>query len=457
MFALGVDAVKVAIPQARVSRVTQQDQGIRQRLEPALNGGLQSLVGLRVVVHHQRDGVYGHDLHQGIVKDLAQIGAVAPADLAEVVDQGSIEERELLVHAFEVTSHVIEGVFPELSDEEPAGTELFVHHGDELAQELLAVMLDGIEADTLERQLLGDPFSPVQSIVDHFLVVVVNVRAHEEIAKVGQHRRIQPQESGSILVALLGVDVSVVGPAFRLVAEDLENASLFVTGVVVDAAEVVPMPLHLAVLLLAAGEGEAHPCLDLVRVADVLVAVLLIDLNGLARLLLVRGELVVQHSVEIEADARLLCGGSELEELFLGAPLGRDAALLVELAQVVQIVDVISIPRSGGALASARTGFCQTAGRMRVSCACYLRWRDPDVVHSPFLEIGDGLLESHPVLLIRGYVPLEALQHGHVLRRGFLFFRHLERRAYQGTSRKIAEWQKRGEYGKCDSDRNMKG
>ena len=55
-----------------------------------------------------------------------------------------------------------------------------------------------------------------------------------------------------------------------------------------------------------------------------------------------------------------------------------------------------------------------------------LRWRNPDVIDAPFLELRDVLVEPGPVFLVGGHIPFEALQHRHVLRGGLLFLGHLE-------------------------------
>lgn len=62
-----------------------------------------------------------------------------------------------------------------------------------------------------------------------------------------------------------------------------------------------------------------------------------------------------------------------------------------------------------------------------------LPWRDPDVVDPVLLELGNVLLKTRPVLLICRDIPLEALQHRHVLRCGLLF-RHVELSSHASTS-----------------------
>ncbi len=114
----------------------------------------------------------------------------------------------------------------------------------------------------------------------------------------------------------------------------------------------IPVILRLAVLVSATGEVEANPGINLILTADFLVAVVGIDLDSLALLAMVGAKLVIEHSIPVETDALLLGCVGELEELLLGAPFGGDGALLVELAQIVQIIDVVAITFRARGLAS---------------------------------------------------------------------------------------------------------
>lgn len=122
--------------------------------------------------HHGTDWC---GLHERVVKDLAHVRAVALANLAEVVDERGVEQRKLPPHAVEVALHVLEAVLPELADDKPARAVRLVHVGDEPAQKVLAVVLDGVEAEPLERQLGGQPLSPVEDVLLDLWVVVVEI------------------------------------------------------------------------------------------------------------------------------------------------------------------------------------------------------------------------------------------------------------------------------------------
>jgi hypothetical protein len=74
---------------------------------------------------------------------------------------------------------------------------------------------------------------------------------------------------------------------------------------------------------------------------------------------------------------------------------------LVELAQVVQVVDVIAVALWAGGFAAGR---------------------EPDVLDADGGELGDFGNQALPVLVVGGNVPLEALEEGVVLRRGLLLW-----------------------------------
>lgn len=58
--------------------------------------------------------------------------------------------------------------------------------------------------------------------------------------------------------------------------------------------------------------------------ADILVPVFLVDLDGLALFSVVGGKLVVQDGVPVQAHALLLGCAGELQQLVFGPPFGAD-------------------------------------------------------------------------------------------------------------------------------------
>lgn len=78
-----------------------------------------------------------------------------------------------------------------------------------------------------------------------------------------------------------------------------------------------------------------------------LLAVIGVDFDDVAFFLLVGGGFVVEDCVPVEADAGFFGGGGEGEEFVFGAPFCCYAALLVEFAEVVEIVDVVAVALGG--------------------------------------------------------------------------------------------------------------
>jgi hypothetical protein len=73
---------------------------------------------------------------------------------------------------------------------------------------------------------------------------------------------------------------------------------------------------------------------------------------------------------------------------------------LVELAEIVEVVDVIAVAFGGGSLAT---------------------WWKPDGVDANSLQFRDGANETLIVFVVGWDVPFEGLKEGVVFGRGFLF------------------------------------
>lgn len=87
----------------------------------------------------------------------------------------------------------------------------------------------------------------------------------------------------------------------------------------------------------------------------------------------------------------------------------------MELAKVVEVVYVVAVALIGGSL----TADCSCQGAIEHTGDAVQRdsspWRNPDVIDSPLLEVGNMFFESNPVFLVSRDIPLESLHHGHVL------------------------------------------
>lgn len=113
---------------------------------------------------------------------------------------------------------------------------------DEFPLEISRVVLNSIQPHPIQRQLGSNPFAPSENILSDFCVGVVHISEHQKV-----------------VVAVLVADIW--RPAF-VGSDDLVDGVLSPRIVPVDAAEMVPVVFHRAVLVAAAGEVVAHPAFD---------------------------------------------------------------------------------------------------------------------------------------------------------------------------------------------------
>ena len=115
-----------------------------------------------------------------------------------------------------------------------------------------------------------------------------------------------------------------------------------IEAVVIHRIEVPPVPVHAGVQLLTAWEVETRPGPDRACIAEGVVTVGWIEGNGFEILLEVRGHLVVEHGIGVHLKTQIptLLHGRQI--LILGAVLGTHGALLIELAEVEQVVGAIA-------------------------------------------------------------------------------------------------------------------
>jgi len=81
--------------------------------------------------------------------------------------------------------------------------------------------------------------------------------------------------------------------------------------------------------------------LNIIEVADDPRPVVIIDFLDLESFPFVRAELVVQDRIHIYDNVMFLGGFGEFEEFFLSSVLCPNPALLVKLAEVVDVVDIV--------------------------------------------------------------------------------------------------------------------
>lgn len=108
---LAAAAVQVAVEDARVAVGAEEDERVRERLEPRRDPVLQRLADLRVVVVDERDGVNGAALHERAVKHLAEVVVLGSvAGLLEVALEGRVKARKLRAEAVDVRGERVDRI-----------------------------------------------------------------------------------------------------------------------------------------------------------------------------------------------------------------------------------------------------------------------------------------------------------------------------------------------------------
>jgi len=165
-------------------------------------------------------------------------------------------------------------------------------------------------------------------------------------------------------------------------------------GIPVGSRKVVVVPLKVRVFAFATRKVELCVGSNLVRVFDLLSAIVFSNSNGLKNLGLVTGSFVIEDGVEVDLDTVLVAFVNGLLELVFGTVLGRDGAFLVKLAHVPEIVYAVADIIGGGTFGG---------------------WRHPDGRETEGTEETGLLLEADPMHVVGGRVPLEELKHCNVL------------------------------------------
>ena len=325
--------------------------------------------GLRVVVFDEGDGQFRDRRRQRVLPQARQVDvAVRDRCLVEVVVQRHVEEHgvgNLMQVGLEFT-HV---ATPVLADGGQQATRGGAQVFEPARVEVRSDVFNGIQAQRVHAGRLHIPASPAVQLLADTRVRDVHVAAHQVVE-----------------VAELGVDGLVPVLSFE------EPQALALRRLVpVDAVEACPVPREVRVGAAAAREREAGPRLDHFGFADHLMAVVRVDRNRAHHLGRIRAHAVVEDDVGAHGDPRLVQGVNGGQVFVLRPVLRGDCALLVEFAQVVQVVDAVAdVVDTVVSLVGGRKpddGDAQVRDRLRV------------------------LRQVSPVARIRCHVPGESLQH----------------------------------------------
>ena len=281
-----------------------------------------------------------------------------------------IEQVDLVVHGVEVGFQRLEIAAPVFAD----GVELLAARSPDAVHEFadkgVADVFERIETHAVGIERLGDPCAPAFHLLDHFGMVEIHVVEDQEVV----------------------IPVLAVYPFAPLLAFALDEVDGPLAGLVnlIGSGEVVPVPFEGGVLVAAPRKGVSGPAFDFDGGADHLLAVFGIDFAGHELLGVVGAGFLVHHRVDIDRNPVGVQRRDRLLQLLPRAVLGADGAFLVELAQIVEVVDGVS-------LVLLFVGF---VGR-----------RDPDRGDADVVQVSGVLFQLRPQFTVIGQIPFEILHH----------------------------------------------
>ncbi|MNV52653.1 hypothetical protein D3C71_1447550 [compost metagenome] len=231
-------------------------------------------------------------------------------------------------------------------------------------------MLDGVKPVTAALERIDQPFSPFQHLFADNRMTVIDVGEHQVI--------VVPEFTVYVLVPVL------------ILSDNLVDSGSSFPGVVIGAVKMLEIPLESGVRIASSGEGELGPAFDFKRLRDDLKPVVPIDLDYLEDLCLVGSGLMIHHQIDVHGDSLPLTFDDGVDQFLLGPIFGPYSALLVELAQIIQIVDAVP-----GLFHRQRLG----------------HRRHPYRIDSGAFQLGRELRQPLPVLAVGGHMPFEELHH----------------------------------------------
>ncbi|CDN42503.1 hypothetical protein BN871_BK_00260 [Paenibacillus sp. P22] len=368
---LSADAVIISVENDRIAVLAEQDKRICALLEPVVHPRFQRFPRLGVMVVDERHRLQRAFLDDGAVEDRAQVEALTGLGrFLEPVMKGGVEQVDAALHRIQISEAVLRNAVPELADDVERTVLVLPDGMGEITDERMVDMLDRVQPEAVHARFLDQPFAPFDHFFPDLRVVVIDVGEHQVV-----------------VVAELVVDILV--PVLVL-AEDAVYAGLVPLGVEVGSIEMVEVPGEVRVLAAASGERESRPSLDVTGIGYLLLAVVAFDFDHLELLLLVRAGLMVHDEIRIDGDAFQLAGLNSFEQLRLRPVFRADSALLVEFAQIVQVVDAVAVVLRRGGFGGGR---------------------DPDGINAGCLKLGGPFLEPLPMAAVGGYMPFKKLHH----------------------------------------------
>ena len=367
------DAHQVTPEHAGVAEGPKQNQPIGRGLEPAADPAFQRLSGLRVVIVHERHRQMRTAAHQRSVKEMGHVIEAVAARLPEMEVQRHIEQAHPLTDRVQIASQHAGIVMPVLAHREQLPTGLPAQRVQPFPEEARADVLHRVQPEAVTAGSPDEPQTPPLQLLANLRRLHVHVQPHQVV-----------------IVAML--PVHVLCPALALNAIE---SPLLPKRVPVGAREAACVPDEVAVASPPAREGEPGHQTGGADGRAVVVAALKVLAAYRYLLHLIAAHAVIQHHIRQRLRPRAVNGPDGPQVFRRRAVLGGDGALLVKLAQVIQIIDTIAHVVS--------------------PAAALLRRRQPERREAQLPQVKGLPRQRPPQRAVRRQIPLKGLQHDPVL------------------------------------------
>ena len=374
----GADAVigdteEVTVKDTGGPLLPQEDQGVGQGLEPAGYPALEGLAGLGVVVVHEGDRIFRLPGRQGVIQDGPQVeGAALLCRPEEFEMEGDVEKAHGAHTVFQIALKDVHIAVPVFAHGEKIPLQVPAHGSEPPDEKGVADVLDRIQPDAVQLCRFKVPLAPPQKLLPDLRMGEIHVGTHQ-------------------VVVIAVFPVHLLGPT---AAHELIDGAGFGLLVPVHGGEMLGAPPEGGIPLFPSREFEAGPGQDALVLHQLPAAVIGITFGGPDRFQMVSAHPVVQHHVRQNPDACGMEGIDGGQVFVLGAVFGGNRVLLVEFAQVVEVVDTVAhIVDPGLAL----------IGR-----------GEPDIGDAQVGKICGGLCGPPPVAPVGRQIPLKKLDQGFV-------------------------------------------
>ena len=173
-------SVEIRVEYAGDAILPQQDDGVRDLLEPVADKGLETLPVLRIMVVHEGDGIARPRRYQRVLQQVADvIGSAALGRIEEMIVQRHVEEGHGVVHAVQVVQEPPQISAPVFADGRDLPAGLTADLLQQIPVEREINMLDRVQTERVHVRGAQVPGEPFLCFFFDLRVAHVHIHAHE--------------------------------------------------------------------------------------------------------------------------------------------------------------------------------------------------------------------------------------------------------------------------------------